>query len=139
MLVWSDKTNIMGTHDDETRDFFRDTRVNCGLIPREIATKELTDVLQNQFSSGTYSHHQKSVICDTKLHHNSQRGLVAFVGGLDLTNGRWDTPDHELFKTMHNEHLEDFYQSNAPSIPATQVCAIINRLSVTYEIFTNNN
>lgn len=32
------------------------------------------------------SHHQKLVIID---------GKVAFCGGLDLTNGRWDTRDHE--------------------------------------------
>ncbi len=96
MLVWSDKTNIMGTHDDETRDFFRNTKVHCGLIPREIATRELTDHLQNQFSSGTYSHHQKSIICDAALPKDKRRGLVAFVGGLDLTNGRWDTPGEEM-------------------------------------------
>lgn len=33
------------------------------------------------------SHHQKLVIID---------GKVAFCGGLDLTNGRWDTRDHEI-------------------------------------------
>lgn len=31
------------------------------------------------------SHHQKVVVIDDKM---------AFVGGLDLTMGRWDTPDH---------------------------------------------
>ncbi|WON73761.1 VTT domain-containing protein [Nitrosospira sp. Is2] len=31
------------------------------------------------------SHHQKIVVVDDK---------VAFVGGLDLTTGRWDTPEH---------------------------------------------
>ena len=31
------------------------------------------------------SHHQKIVVIDDRL---------AFVGGLDLTSGRWDTPDH---------------------------------------------
>jgi phosphatidylserine/phosphatidylglycerophosphate/cardiolipin synthase-like enzyme/uncharacterized membrane protein YdjX (TVP38/TMEM64 family) len=31
------------------------------------------------------SHHQKVVVVDD---------AVAFVGGLDLTHGRWDTPDH---------------------------------------------
>ena len=33
------------------------------------------------------SHHQKVVVVDDK---------VAFVGGLDLTHGRWDTPQHRL-------------------------------------------
>src|SRR5690606_16658749 len=31
------------------------------------------------------SHHQKVVVIDDE---------VAFVGGLDLTHGRWDTPEH---------------------------------------------
>ncbi len=28
--------------------------------------------------------------------------------------------EHELFKTLMNEHFTDFYQSNAPSIPHMQ-------------------
>ena len=38
---------------------------------------------------------------------SSRRRLVAFVGGLDLTGGRYDTPDHELFKTLLAEHGND--------------------------------
>ncbi len=79
------------------------------------------------------------------------RRLMAFVGGLDLTGGRWDTPgmrekpnviaflivffakkivraliailtftDHELFKTLLNEHYGDFRNSNAPTVPPEQ-------------------
>jgi len=77
--------------------------------------------LSSQFSSGTYTHHQKSVIVDCKLKNgDGRRGLSAFVGGLDLTDGRWDTPEHQLFSTLLEEHREDFYQKNAPSIPASQ-------------------
>merc|ERR1712223_886445 len=42
---------------------------------------------------------------------------MAYVGGLDLTSGRWDTPDHPLFETLLAEHLDDFRNSNAKSIP----------------------
>lgn len=38
------------------------------------------------------SHHQKCVIIDQDL---------AFVGGLDLCFGRWDTPEHELTDPSH--------------------------------------
>ena len=48
---------------------------------------------------------------------NSQ---VAFVGGLDLTGGRWDTPCHELYSTLLDEHLDDFRNSNAKTVPAEQ-------------------
>ena len=36
------------------------------------------------------------------------RRLIAFVGGLDLTGGRWDTPDFELYKSLLHEHDGDF-------------------------------
>jgi phospholipase D1/2 len=45
---------------------------------------------------------------------------VAFVGGLDLTGGRWDTPNHELFSTLLDEHLGDFRNSNAKTVPEEQ-------------------
>ena len=44
------------------------------------------------------------------------RRFVAFVGGLDITDGRWDTPKHELFSTLNNEHTDDFYQKFAPGV-----------------------
>ena len=42
--------------------------------------------------------------------------MIAFVGGLDLTNGRWDTPSHELFSTITNEHKGDFSQNYATGV-----------------------
>ena len=42
--------------------------------------------------------------------------MIAFVGGLDLTNGRWDTPSHELFSTITNEHKGDFSQNYATAV-----------------------
>ena len=66
----------------------------------------------------SYSHHQKSIICDAPSNGDDPRRLISFVGGLDLTNGRWDTPNHELFATITNEHDGDFYQNNAEGISA---------------------
>jgi len=37
-----------------------------------------------------------------------KRRIIAFVGGLDLTYGRWDTPKHPLFRTLDKEHRQDF-------------------------------
>jgi hypothetical protein len=79
---------------------------------------EFTDFLQNEFASGMYTHHQKSVILDAPASiGDGQRRLMAFVGGLDLTGGRWDTPEHHLYSTLVNEHLGDFRNSNAKSVP----------------------
>ena len=40
--------------------------------------------MDNQHPTGA-SHHQKLIVIDDR---------VAFVGGLDVTSGRWDTPEH---------------------------------------------
>lgn len=39
-----------------------------------------------------------------------KRRLIAFIGGMDLCNGRYDTPRHSLFHTLNTVHSEDFYQ-----------------------------
>jgi phospholipase D1/2 len=36
--------------------------------------------------------------------------MVAFIGGIDLTDGRYDTPEFNLFKTLRTLHAGDFYQ-----------------------------
>lgn len=38
-----------------------------------------------------------------------RRIVAAFVGGLDLTSGRYDTPHHSLFCTLRTAHKNDFY------------------------------
>ena len=40
---------------------------------------------------------------------NNRRKIVAFVGGLDLCDGRYDTPEHPLFRTLQKEHLDDYH------------------------------
>jgi len=136
VMVWSEKSSgeivgdagVMGTHDMETYKFFKDknnyngdNKVLCALAPRELKeSKELTDYLQNQFGSSMYTHHQKSVIFDAEcpFQPDGRRVLHAFVGGLDLTGGRYDTPRHELFSTLLYEHDGDFRNSNAKGTPA---------------------
>jgi phospholipase D1/2 len=38
------------------------------------------------------------------------RRVISFVGGIDLCDGRFDTHDHPLFRTLQLEHKKDFYQ-----------------------------
>ncbi|KAJ1379213.1 Phospholipase D/Transphosphatidylase [Sesbania bispinosa] len=98
MLVWDDRTSIplikkhgyMGTHDEETE----------GTI--EIATM--------------FTHHQKIVVVDSELPSGGtdKRRIVSFVGGIDLCDGRYDTPFHSLFRTLDTAHHDDFPQINFP-------------------------
>lgn len=39
------------------------------------------------------------------------RQLVAFIGGLDLCDGRYDTAEHSPFRTLKTVHSEDFHQA----------------------------
>ncbi|OQR88073.1 phospholipase D, Pi-PXPH-PLD [Achlya hypogyna] len=65
---------------------------------------------------GMWSHHEKIVCIDER---------VAFVGGLDLCFGRWDTPAHALFdddattfpgKDYSNPRIKDFVKVNEPDV-----------------------
>lgn len=42
------------------------------------------------------------------------RKLTAFLGGIDLCDGRYDTPEHSLFHTLNTVHSHDFHQACAP-------------------------
>ena len=50
-----------------------------------------------------------SVIADDD---SASHGMVAYLGGLDLTNGRYDDQNHFLYKSCENKHVDDFYQVN---------------------------
>ncbi|KAI3693582.1 hypothetical protein L1987_76529 [Smallanthus sonchifolius] len=57
-----------------------------------------------------YSHHQKTVIVDADA--GIKRRIMAFVGGLDLCVGRYDTPEHSLFSTLNTLHKDDYHNPN---------------------------
>ncbi|KAF5776014.1 putative phospholipase D, protein kinase RLK-Pelle-LRR-I-1 family [Helianthus annuus] len=115
LLVWDDptSTNILGykkngqmaTHDEETRRFFKHSSVQIILVPR-IAGKRHSWMKQQE--ANIYTHHQKTVIVDTDAGYGKRR-IVAFVGGLDLSVGRYDSPEHPLFRTSKTVHVDDFH------------------------------
>ncbi|KAI3701129.1 hypothetical protein L2E82_45774 [Cichorium intybus] len=116
LLVWDDPTsrNILGfkmdgfmaTHDEETRHFFKHSSVQVLLVPR-MAGKRHSWVKKQEVGT-IYTHHQKTVIVDTEAGYGKRR-IMAFVGGLDLCDGRYDTPQHPLFRTLSTVHSEDFH------------------------------
>uniref|UniRef100_A0A0D9XG78 Phospholipase D n=1 Tax=Leersia perrieri TaxID=77586 RepID=A0A0D9XG78_9ORYZ len=114
LLVWDDKTShdklfiktggVMATHDEETRKFFKHSSVICVLSPRL------------QVVGTLFTHHQKCVLVDTQAWGN-KRKITAFIGGLDLCDGRYDTPEHRLFKDLDtvfdNDYHNPTFSSNA--------------------------
>ncbi|XP_019461280.1 PREDICTED: phospholipase D gamma 1-like isoform X3 [Lupinus angustifolius] len=116
LLVWDDPTSrsilgyrtdgVMATHDEETRRFFKHSSVQVLLCPR-VAAKRHSWVKQQEVGT-IYTHHQKTVIVDADA-GNNKRKIVAFVGGLDLCDGRYDTPHHPLFRTLQTLHTDDYH------------------------------
>ena len=61
-------------------------QVKCRLCPRDSGQDES---LVNWVKQGSmFTHHQKSVIMDANTPNGTQ--LVAFMGGLDLCDGRYN-------------------------------------------------
>lgn len=64
--------------------------------------------LNSQEVGTIYTHHQKTVIVDADA-GNNRRKIIAFVGGLDICDGRYDTPHHPLFRTLQTVHKDDYH------------------------------
>ncbi|XP_074279924.1 phospholipase D beta 1-like isoform X4 [Silene latifolia] len=115
LLMWDDPTSrsicgyrtdgIMATHDEETRRFFKNSSVQVLLCPR-VAGKRDSWVKKMEVST-IYTHHQKTVIVDADA-GNTRRKIIAFVGGLDLSDGRYDTPDHPILRSLQTTHKDDY-------------------------------
>lgn len=55
-------------------------------------------------------HVQKTVACDVAGADGRSREMVAFVGGLDITLGRYDTGDHRIIVEGDSRFDGDWYQ-----------------------------
>ena len=60
-----------------------------------------------------FTHHQKCVILDSQAAGNNRK-ITAFIGGLDLCDGRYDTPEHRLFKDLDTVFKKDFHNPTFP-------------------------
>lgn len=122
LLVWDDKTShdkffiktggIMGTHDEETRKFFKHSSVICVVSPRYASNK--LSIFKQQVVGTLFTHHQKCVLVDTQAWGN-KRKITAFMGGLDVCDGRYDTPEHRLFKDLDTIFQNDYHNLTFPA------------------------
>ncbi|KAL4650299.1 hypothetical protein ACB092_01G077100 [Castanea dentata] len=116
LLVWDDKTShskffintngVMATHDEETRKFFKHSSVTCVLSPRYASSK--LSIFKQQVVGTLFTHHQKCVIVDTQASGNNRK-ITSFIGGLDLCDGRYDTPQHRLFRDLDTVYENDYH------------------------------
>ncbi|KAF8393218.1 hypothetical protein HHK36_021459 [Tetracentron sinense] len=122
ILVWDDRTSVpslkrdglMATHDQDTGNYFKNSKVHCILCPRN-PDKERS-IVQDLEISNMFTHHQKTLVVDSEMPTggSQKRRIVSFVGGIDLCDGRYDTPSHSLFRTLDTAHRDDFHQPNLP-------------------------
>nr|ABU54776.1 phospholipase D alpha 1 precursor [Helianthus annuus] len=120
MLVWDDRTSVdifkrdglMATHDEDTENYFQNSDVHCVLCPRN--PDDGASFIQDLQISTMFTHHQKIVVVDAAMPtgDSTNRRVVSFVGGIDLCDGRYDTPFHSLFRTLDTAHHDDFHQPN---------------------------
>ncbi|KAK9734522.1 hypothetical protein RND81_04G145300 [Saponaria officinalis] len=111
IMLWNDESSIpliknkglMKTHDEDALAYFRNTKVICRLCPR----------LHSKFPT-FFSHHQKTITADIRAEDApNKREIMSFIGGVDLCDGRYDTEQHSLFKTLNTEsHAHDYYQTS---------------------------
>ncbi|KAI6706736.1 hypothetical protein NL676_009698 [Syzygium grande] len=150
LLVWDDPTSrnilgyttdgIMATHDEETRRFFKHSSVQVLLCPR-VAGKRNSWVKQREVGT-IYTHHQKTVIVDADA-GNYRRKIIAFVGGLDLCDGRYDTPQHPVFRTLQTVHKDDYhnptFSGNTAGAPREPWHDLHSRIDgpAAYDVLTN--
>uniref|UniRef100_A0A7N0V3U6 Phospholipase D n=1 Tax=Kalanchoe fedtschenkoi TaxID=63787 RepID=A0A7N0V3U6_KALFE len=122
LLVWDDKTShnkffiktdgVMQTHDEETKKFFKHSSVSCVLAPRYPSSK--LSIFKQQVVGTLFTHHQKCVLVDSQAHGNNRK-LTCFLGGLDLCDGRYDTPDHRLFHDLDTVFQDDYHNPTIAS------------------------
>ncbi|KAH1124534.1 hypothetical protein GLYMA_06G068700v4 [Glycine max] len=120
LLIWNDRTSVpelkdgfMATHDQETAGYFRGTKVQCVLCPRN--PDDGRSIVQGLKTSTMFTHHQKSVVVDGHVVGSEKRSVISFIGGIDLCDGRYDTRDHPLFSTLNTMHRNDFHQPTFPN------------------------
>ena len=94
LMQWDDYSSnfafpgMMNTYDEKTRNFFRNTRVNSRFM--HMVGGESNTVLEGQNKKMAFTHHQKFIIMDAPKVDGGGEELFAFIGGIDLTEGRWD-------------------------------------------------
>ncbi|WOK94040.1 phospholipase D alpha 1-like [Canna indica] len=117
VMVWQDRTSfsflgnagLMNTHDEATCKYFQGSKVKCFLCPRH-ADRYLT-AFQHVEVDAEFTHHQKTVSLDAPA-GDGARKVVSFLGGIDISDGRYDDENHTLFRKLDTVYADDFQQKN---------------------------
>ena len=68
----------------------------------------------NKSKTLTWESNKKILKSEIQLKDSGKRRVVAFIGGLDITNGRYDDPTFPLWSTLQTTHYMDFLNACTP-------------------------
>ena len=109
LMQWDDYSSTsvtagkMGTYDEKTRKCFSGTRVKARFM--SMVGGETNTILEGQNKKMAFTHHQKFIIMDAPKVDGHGRELFAFIGGIDLTEGRWDNRQVCFLGTLKSDRL----------------------------------
>ncbi|SFG57716.1 phospholipase D1/2 [Duganella sp. CF458] len=101
LIYKSINDTIPGTYDDDARDKLES--LNQKGYPGTVSVL-LQSPTTAQNDGIDYSHHQKFVVVD---------GITGFIGGIDLANGRWETPNFDVVVDPLRFKVNEMYNPGA--------------------------
>lgn len=104
LLYGSFKDTIPGTYDGQAKEKLES--LNKAGYPGSVAVI-LQAPTTGQLDSIDYSHHQKFVVVD---------GRIGFIGGIDVANGRWETPNYDVVVDPERFVINEMYNPGATKI-----------------------
>ena len=91
ILLWDEALSgdlyppgMMGTHGEHTFHYFKGSHVK---VHKSFRNKSRGKFVDELYVTTIFSHHQKCVIVDVSQEDDSRRKLIAFQGGIDVTDG----------------------------------------------------
>ncbi|GMF37420.1 unnamed protein product [Phytophthora lilii] len=88
---------ILGWASIQHRSQMIDVRKTINEIPvSPVNGAKAIMILDDRLPKALSSHHQKTLVMATNSSSNSKDQPVAYVGGLDFSNGRWDSKYHNM-------------------------------------------
>ena len=113
IMQWDDYSSnimypgVMKTYDEKTRTYFKNSLVNAEFM--SMLGGVTNTIIEGQNKKMAFTHHQKFIVMDAPKKSGEGRELLAFIGGIDLTEGRWDNQKHPLFRSLQSDHEGDIY------------------------------
>lgn len=110
IMLYDSYKSVLDTHDDTCQEILSKLPKGAGSIEVILENQNTGRWTTSKAPGFLFSHHQKSVVVD---------GQIAFLGGLDLAYGRWDSNSFNVVIDPTQHIINDAY--NQQLIPARKM------------------